>query len=405
MPGRKGESSRFTSALQRVDDGIGDVRIWDHPQFGVVQDRLPEVALEEPDSCLIAALARAACAAGQQGHLLLSNPACALPIDTAKKLIDGAATAAGERVTSRSKARLEIRGGEGVRDHSPGAVTGQVFGPAEGKTTYAVIDYVDGTGLVARGLPGALALGATSDQMLAIPDLKVFCVLLPRDLAGKVEFGDSPMDTMGSAIASFCAAQRRSPGSLRVLTHSRDVGSDQELWHSALRSVAGTVVVPAPISVEPPYLLAMARHLPEAMDVMIGVMGLTELVYGAALLDILDSDYTFVFRLVNTASGKRLLADGSSSAYHLEDSDRQAALGFGMAADAVHAHPGFVPSKRARMAAMFAVTECPSIMLPEASASAAAGIVCGRGDGLMGVTIHYKMVETDRPDKTLLRKC
>ncbi len=109
-----------------------------------------------------------------------------------KKKIDNDATKGFEKVMSGSEQPMEIASGEGEGEKLPGPRMGQRFG-GEGSPLYAVVDVVDGTTLVAKGLKGnkvidgsrgALSLGALCRAVGKFPDMQAYAILLPEGISG-----------------------------------------------------------------------------------------------------------------------------------------------------------------------------------------------------------------------------
>jgi hypothetical protein len=354
---------------------------WRHDRLSGPDSECSAWAFDEADLRLLAAMAAAAKAAAQVGHERPADGARSL--SATKRAVDGAATAAGEELLRYARSRIEIRAGEGLRDDSPGAQLGQVFG-ADGAARHAVIDYVDGTGLAATGQPNALALGALGEDVSRTPDAKVFTVMGPRDDVSDVEL-TSPRAAAAQAVQAL-AGTGAWKGTLRVLTHTTDVGP-QRTWYDYLRGLGVLLEVPSPIAVEPPYILSLAREERPTVDCMIGVMGLVELVFASMLLDLLRPEYAFKFRLVGSTNAKDLLSD-PPLAYHLGEEDLVVAESGGLVPETEYMSDAFVRPGSATFGAIFAVTASPLLGLPAARPDAVSGLLVRRG-GLVGATVTY----------------
>jgi fructose-1,6-bisphosphatase II len=90
-------------------------------------------------------------------------------------------------------ATLPIRGriviGEGERDEAPMLYIGEEVGSGGELAVDVAVDPVEGTNLVAKGLPNAIALIAISEQggILHAPDIYMEKLIVPPQAAGKVD--------------------------------------------------------------------------------------------------------------------------------------------------------------------------------------------------------------------------
>jgi len=90
-------------------------------------------------------------------------------------------------------ARLPIHGriviGEGERDHAPMLYIGEEVGDGNGVAVDIAVDPVEGTNLVAKGLPNAIALLAVAERggILHAPDIYMEKLVVPPQAAGKVD--------------------------------------------------------------------------------------------------------------------------------------------------------------------------------------------------------------------------
>ena len=95
-------------------------------------------------------------------------------------------------------ASLPIRGriviGEGERDEAPMLYIGEEVGGGDGFDVDVAVDPVEGTNLVAKGLPNAIALIATTERggILHAPDIYMEKLIVPPQAAGKVDLRWSP---------------------------------------------------------------------------------------------------------------------------------------------------------------------------------------------------------------------
>ncbi len=90
-------------------------------------------------------------------------------------------------------ASLPIRGriviGEGERDEAPMLYIGEEVGGGDGFDVDVAVDPVEGTNLVAKGLPNAIALIAIAEHggILHAPDIYMEKLIVPPQAAGKVD--------------------------------------------------------------------------------------------------------------------------------------------------------------------------------------------------------------------------
>jgi fructose-1,6-bisphosphatase II len=95
-------------------------------------------------------------------------------------------------------AGLPIRGriviGEGERDEAPMLYIGEEVGGGDGFDVDVAVDPVEGTNLVAKGLPNAIALIAIAERggILHAPDIYMEKLIVPPQAAGKVDLRWSP---------------------------------------------------------------------------------------------------------------------------------------------------------------------------------------------------------------------
>ena len=386
-------STFLTRELRRVDSQIARVNVasvhrYEHGDLPVNPPEVWEAILG-----MTAAMAKAARAAGLKSRDVARQDLGGTykgDLDLAKRSVDGAAVDAGEQVLERSRARIVVKAGEGIRAESPGAQLDQVLGH-NGPELHAVIDYVAGTGLAARGLPGALSLGGLGSNIRRAPDLKAFAILAPRSVLAELGDWQSPTELALETLGAIATARGVGVRDLRVLTHSRDVGAPQQSWYQFLQDNAGEVVVPDPISVEPPYILTRgsgSQSRQPKIDCLIGVMGLVELIYAALLLDLLAPDDAIHFRLVSGSSAKDLMAT-PVKAFNLSERDLDWAEAAGLDHLGRYSSDAFIPPGSSLCATMFAVTANPILGLSPPSAIRVDGLLLLGGGQAIRMNIEY----------------
>jgi len=102
---------------------------------------------------------------------------------------DQAAVNAMREVLSNLPIRGRIVIGEGERDEAPMLYIGEEVGNGDGLAVDLAVDPVEGTNLVAKGLPNAIALLAVTERggILHAPDIYMEKLVVPPQAAGKVD--------------------------------------------------------------------------------------------------------------------------------------------------------------------------------------------------------------------------
>jgi fructose-1,6-bisphosphatase II len=102
---------------------------------------------------------------------------------------DKAAAAAMRRAMSELPIHGRIVIGEGEHDVTPVLYTGEEVGSGGGFVVDVAADSVEGTNLVAKGLPNAIAILAVTEKagMLPTPDIYMEKLVVPPQAAGKVD--------------------------------------------------------------------------------------------------------------------------------------------------------------------------------------------------------------------------
>jgi len=290
-----------------------------------------------------------------------------------KRAIDGQATLGAEEVFQDSLEHIVVAAGEGAGDRMPGAHVGQQLGSEESKreTLYGIFDYVDGTTLAARGLDGAVSLGAIGRKVTSVPDLQVYCLLLPpyaRDLDIDLFRGAPEHVGVEDILALYSRWKDWKVGheGFRVLTHSVDTGTFHDDLIRALRGVGGVeVIIPHPVIIEPNYLLSIAGFGKESIDAMIGVFGFPEMVFACALFDLFKESG---WRMVMRPAGLEAKSSGVRSRslmplLDFTDYEKLQLSAVGLLPDRQYERTDFVSTGSALAAAVFAVTDNPLLQL------------------------------------------
>jgi fructose-1,6-bisphosphatase/sedoheptulose 1,7-bisphosphatase-like protein len=348
-------SEAWTRRIQAFDASVTEVHA-----VSSMDDQGQPPHDSDPHGILVAGMAAAA-----RAGWLAAGPDPG-DITARKRRIDGDATAAAESILREFAERLIIVAGEGPGEQMPGAFLGQELGLAQesSQTWSGVFDYVDGTTLTALGLPGALSLGGLGVGLRGVPDLQAYAVLAPVSIADQLDISTPPEDhalELVEAIAAECGVHRLSD--LRVVTHSADTGS---FHHTLIRRLAdggvGEVVVPDPVIIEPPYVLARAGLVEPRVDTMIGVFGFPELAFACLVLELIAPQFTFVFRPASL-SGLRASSPTLAPLFDFEDGEVEQLADVGLEPHTRFFGSDLVPAGSGRAAAMFSVTGSPLLNL------------------------------------------
>ena len=180
---------------------------------------------------------------------------------------------------------INVRGtvviGEGEMDEAPMLYIGEVVGKGEECVDIAV-DPLEGTNLVAKGMPGAIAVMAVASQggLLHAPDMYMEKICVGPKAKGCIDIND-PIEENVKRVAK---ALGKSVEDLTVVILDRERHQKQI---DALRKIGARVRLITDGDVSP----AVAAALPETgIDMMIGRGGAPEGVIAAAALKCLGGD-------------------------------------------------------------------------------------------------------------------
>ncbi|WNM35525.1 fructose-bisphosphatase class II [Streptomyces sp. Li-HN-5-11] len=316
----------------------------------------------EEDAYLVAAMASAALAAAQARIAFAAD----LPLNDRKVRVDGAATEAAEKILHQAPFRIRVAAGEGERDDSPGAHSGQWLGVPDDTSPVVdgVFDYVDGTELAANGHPGALTLGGFGNDVRPVPDLQAFAVLAPRELLDELDIMSRPEDCVVPVLHRIAELTGKRPDSLTVSTHTIGSKPMHQTLVDLMRGCVREVLVPERVTVEPPYLLSLVGLSEPRIDSMIGAIGLSELAFAAGLVDLIAPGLGFVFRPASISGPRAEPHLTSLDALYRFSEDEEAALrSGGWDKDRQYTSKDLVRPGTSRAAALFAVTDNPALGL------------------------------------------
>lgn len=349
-----------------------------------------------PSAALVAAMSAAALAGGLKASRIEQS----IPLDARKKEVDGAATQAAEEVFGNAPVNIRVTAGEGERDDSPGALTGQQLGhaspPGGGHPLDGVFDYVDGTGLAAANAPGALALGGLGHRLRPVPDLQAYAVLAPRELLSELDIMSAPEDHAMSVLGRIAAHDRVAISEMTVFTHSLDSNLMHRALIDLLRANVGRLIVPESITVEPPYLLSLAGLSTPRIHSMIGAIGLSELAFAAMLLDLLCPAYAFAFR-AGSIWGPRQQPEETTlrPLFRFSAAERQMFAETGLSVDEQYSSLDLLAQGSGVAAAIFAVTDNPLLQLPGPHTTAdgvqTEGLLLEPGGRVSRISVFYDL--------------
>ncbi|WP_158102505.1 fructose-bisphosphatase class II [Streptomyces africanus] len=321
-----------------------------------------DATADDEDAYLVAAMASAALAAAEAR----AGFGDGMSLNDRKVTVDGAATEAAEKILGRAPFRIRVAAGEGERDDSPGAHTGQWLGlPDEGSPVIdGVFDYVDGTELAATDQPGALALGGFGSGVRPVPDLQAYAALAPTGALRGLDIMARPEDGVVPLLERIAAALGKSPDELTVSTHSVASKPMHRTLIDLMRGRVRQVLVPERVTVEPPYLLSLAGLSEPRIDSMIGAIGLSELAFAAGLVDLVAPELGFVFRLASVTGPRAEPGLTSLDALFKFSEDEEVALtAGGWRKDRQYTSEDLVRPGTSRAATLFAVTDNPALGL------------------------------------------
>ncbi|MEU3199016.1 MULTISPECIES: fructose-bisphosphatase class II [unclassified Streptomyces] len=363
------------STILAVDERLTDATItWlRHPVEHAEEQGAPadggslrasrDEASHDEDAYLVVAMAAAAVAAAEARADFDED----MPLNDRKVMVDGAATEAAEKILDRAPFGILVAAGEGERDDSPGAHTGQRLGLRGDDPSVAidgVFDYVDGTELVATNQPGALTLGGFGSGVRPVPDLQAYAALAPTGVLGDLDIMARPEDGLVPLLENIARASGKRPDALTVATHSIASKPMHSTLIDLMRGRVREVLVPERVTVEPPYLLSLAGMSEPRIDSMIGAIGLSELAFAAGLVDLVAPEMGFVFRLASIA-GPRAQPDltGLDALFVFSEDEEAALRSGGWDKDRQYRSEDLVRPGTSRAAALFAVTDNPALGL------------------------------------------
>ena len=215
-------------------------------------------------------------------------------------------------------AKLPIRGriviGEGERDEAPMLYIGEEVGGGAGFAVDVAVDPVEGTNLVAKGLPNAIALIALTEQggILHAPDIYMEKLIVPPQAAGKVDLRWSPERN----LQVLAEALRRQIDDLTVVILDRPRHAD---LIAAVRRAGARIKLISDGDVAPAISVAVSGP---GVHAVMGIGGAPEGVLAAAALRCLGGEIQGRLWYRNDAERQRAQEMGISDPdriFHTDD--------------------------------------------------------------------------------------
>jgi fructose-1,6-bisphosphatase II len=205
-------------------------------------------------------------------------------------------------------AELPIRGrvviGEGERDEAPMLYIGEEVGNGNGLAVDVAVDPVEGTNLVAKGLPNAIAMLAVAEQggILHAPDTYMEKLIVPPQAAGKVDLRWPPERN----LEVLAGALRRRIGDITVVILDRPRHAD---LIAAVRRVGARIKLISDGDVAPAIAAAVSGP---GVHAVMGIGGAPEGVLAAAALRCLGGEIQARFWYRNDGERQRAKEMGIS---------------------------------------------------------------------------------------------
>ena len=196
--------------------------------------------------------------------------------------VDGAAVDTMRSILNTLDIRGEIVIGEGEKDKAPMLYNGEIIGSDQGIDMDIAVDPVEGTRLVAKGLPNALSVIALAKKgcLLKAPDMYMYKIAVGPEARGVIDITDTPTNNL--IAVSKAIGKRISDMTVVVLDRPRHKDIITELYKKGARiKLISDGDVAAGIS----------TALPDTnIDMLIGIGGAPEGVLTAAALKCLGGD-------------------------------------------------------------------------------------------------------------------
>lgn len=199
-----------------------------------------------------------------------------------KEAVDGAAVEAMRALFDTVDIDGTVVIGEGEMDEAPMLYIGERLGTGRGPAVDVAVDPVEGTNLVARGLPDAVAVVAVAPRgtLLHAPDMYMEKIAVGPEAAGRVELDAPPAENVRRVAKAL--GKDVSQVTVILLDRPRHEGIVREL-----RRIGARIrFIP-----DGDVAAALATALPESgVDLMLGTGGAPEGVLAAAALRCLGGE-------------------------------------------------------------------------------------------------------------------
>ena len=217
---------------------------------------------------------------------------------------DLAAVTAMRRVLGRLPIRGRVVIGEGERDEAPMLYIGEEVGTGDGSEADIAVDPVEGTNLVAKGLPNAIAVLAMAERggILHAPDTYMEKLIVPPQAAGKVDLRWPPARNLN--VLAEALERRVTDMTVVILDRPRHT----ELI-AAVRAAGARIKLISDGDTAPAISAAVSGT---AVHAVMGIGGAPEGVLAAAALRCLGGEMQARLRFRNDAERERARAMGIS---------------------------------------------------------------------------------------------
>jgi fructose-1,6-bisphosphatase II len=231
-----------------------------------------------------------------------------------KEMVDKAASDAMRGMLDLIPLKGTVTIGEGIKDQAPMLYLGEQVGDwKEGSAEVDMaVDPVDGTRLVANGLPNALSVLAVGSKgsLLSFPSFYMEKLACGPELKGKLDMNVSVRENL--KVAAAVLNKNVKDLTIMILDRERHQKLIGEVRNAGARikligdgDVAG----------------AISTAMPNNVDIYIGIGGAPEGVLAAAALRCLDGEIQTRFYAHNAEEQKRIVASGFdiNKVYYTED--------------------------------------------------------------------------------------
>lgn len=162
-----------------------------------------------------------------------------------------------------------------------------------------VVDVVDGTTLVAKGLDGAYSICAVGHGIKSFPDLRSYAILAHKLATGCLDMISAPEEAIKHNLSIIANGRNKNISDLVVVTHSADIGRQHDTLIKTMLDLGVSVIVPDSVVIESPYVIRICSG--GDIDAMIGVFGLPEIVIGSLIAKAMNKDIKFMFRITGNS--------------------------------------------------------------------------------------------------------